>query len=279
MDAVEKVNRFFESYAGRKEVIGKSVCGQPIFALYAGSGEPRILLQYALHGREWITALLALAHAEKGVPVGTAAFLPLCNPDGAALSARGERFLKTLPACRAAFLRAVNGGEDFSQWKANANAVDCNVNFDAEWGSGVRNVRSPASANYIGPYPFSEPETRALRDFTLAFRPAATVSYHTKGGEIYWEFGQTGQAFLRDGQIARKIAAETGYTARQIRGSAGGYKDWCIRALGIPSFTIEAGSDSCPHPLGEEQLPQLIRENARVPALLAEIIWKIRSDS
>ncbi len=276
MDAVEKVFRFYESYRGEKQIIGRSVCGNPIVALFVGSGEPRILVQCSVHAREWVTALLALEQIARGMPFGRAAFVPLSNPDGAALSLRGENFLRSIPACRAEFLRRVNRSGDFSQWKANANAVDCNVNFDAEWGTGAHNIRTPAPANYIGSYPFSEPETRALRDFTLAFRPAATVSYHTKGREIYWEFGQRSEALARDRKIAESLAAETGYAAKLVRGSAGGYKDWCIRALSIPSFTIEAGSDELSHPLGEAELPRLIEENARVPALLAELVWKIR---
>lgn len=245
----------------------------PVWALFAGGqGRPLLLLQYAIHAREWVTALLALEHIRRGVPCGGAWFVPLANPDGAALSLRGENFLDALPVRRREFLLRVNGGSDFSLWKANAEAVDCNVNFDADWGRGAQNVTSPAPANYIGRAPFSAPETRALRDFTLLLRPDATVSYHTKGGEIYWEFGQTGSARARDERIAALLAANTGYRSRVIRGSAGGYKDWCIRALGIPAFTVEAGSEALPHPLGEGALPQIAAENARVPALLSEIL-------
>lgn len=272
MDAVERVYRFYESYRGEKRIVGAGVFGSPIVALFVGAGEPRVLVQYAIHAREWITALLALEHIKRGVPFGTAAFVPLANPEGAKLALRGESFLKELPARRAAFLLRVNGSSDFSLWKANANAVDLNVNFDADWGEGRLNARRPAPENYIGPRPFSEPETRALRDFTLQFRPDATVSYHTKGEEIYWEYGQSGAALCRDGRIADCLAAETGYTARRIAGSCGGYKDWCIRALGIPSFTVEAGDDRYAHPLGEERLPELYEKNARVPALLTEIL-------
>ena len=279
MDAVDIVYRFYGRYRGEKRTIGSSACGMPIAALFVGEGEPRILLQYAIHAREWVTSLLALDHIARGVPFGTAAFVPLANPDGAALALRGERFLQTLPECRADFLRRINGGPDFSLWKANANAVDLNVNFDAEWGKGVCNVRAPAAENYIGAQPFSEPETRALRDFTRAFRPAATVSFHTKGQEIYWEFGQKGAARSRDKKMAETLAAAAGYRAKHVRGSCGGYKDWCIRALGIPAFTIEAGSDALSHPLGEDRLPQLIAECGGVPALVSEMVWKINSDS
>lgn len=272
MDAVGRVYAFYESFAGEKRVIGRSVCGQPLVALHVGGQGKQLLFQYAIHAREWVTALLALAHIKEGVPRGGAWFIPLANPDGAALSLRGEKFLRTLPPHRAELLRRVNGGRDYSLWKANAAAVDLNVNFDAAWGAGAANVRAPAPENYIGPAPFSEPESRALRDFTLSVRPAATVSYHTKGREIYWEFGQRGQALRRDEALARALAERTGYRARVITGSAGGYKDWCIRALGIPAFTIEAGSDALRHPLGEHSLPSLLEENGGVPALLCELL-------
>lgn len=273
MDAIGRVFAFYERWKGEKRVIGWSVCGQPVVALHAGGGGKQLLFQYAIHAREWVTSLLALEHAACGVPYGGAWFLPLTDPDGAALALRGEAFLCALSQERRDFLINSNrGSTDFSLWKANAAAVDLNVNFDAAWGTGTRNVCSPAPENYIGPAPFSEPESRALRDFTLAVRPAATVSYHTKGGEIYWEFGQHGAARARDEALARALAAETGYRARIITGSAGGYKDWCIRALGIPAFTIEAGSDALAHPLNEKALPALCRENADVPRLLSEAL-------
>ncbi len=277
MDALEQVYAFYESYGGEKRVIGKSVCGQPVVALFAGEKTfPQLIVQYAIHAREWVTALLALGHIRRGVPRGGCWFVPCANPDGAALSLRGGAFLQTLPPERAAFLRRINGDGDLRLWKANADAVDLNVNFDADWGQGVQNVRMPAPANYIGAAPFSEPETRALRDFTLGVSPAAAVSYHTKGEEIYWEFGQSGTARERDGAVADALSRATGYPLRSAAGSAGGYKDWCIRVLGISAFTIEAGRDGAAHPLGEEELPQIMRANADVPAVLSEEVWKRR---
>ena len=66
------------------------------------------------------------------------------------------------------FILLVNDGStDFSYWKANANAVDMNVNFDAGWGKGVQNVFCPAPANFVGYYPNSEREVRSIIDFSL----------------------------------------------------------------------------------------------------------------
>lgn len=275
MDAIERVRRFFGTFRGETLVYGRSALGAPLVGFFVGRHEfPVLLLQYALHAREWVTSLLALEHAARGMPRGGAYILPLTNPDGAALALRGEDFLRALPPARADFLRRVNGGASFAQWKANANAVDLNVNFPARWGTGRSNVFRPAPQNFVGRRPLSEPESRALAAFTERVRPDATVSYHTKGREIYWEFFQPAPALRRDEAIARALAEETGYAARRIAGSAGGYKDWCVAALGVPAFTIEAGDDALAHPLGEDVLPALLQENIGVPARLAQELTK-----
>ena len=74
--------------------------------------------------------------------------------------------------------------------------------------------------------------------------PSATFSFHTKGEEIYWEFEGRG-----DEKGAKILSQSTGYRAVKISGSAGGYKDWCLLRLNIPSYTIECGSDELTHPI------------------------------
>lgn len=277
MDAVEKVYRFYRSYAGEKFVYGRSASGLPLIGFHVGGrGYPQVVAQYAIHAREWITSLVGLRHVLRGTTCGGAYILPLANPDGAALSLRSDRFLRSLGKERAAFLTDINGGKDFSLWKANASAVDLNVNFPARWGTGRHNVFAPAPQNFVGAAPLSEPESAALAAFTVRISPDATVSFHTKGKEIYWEFFQRGEAALRDERIACALAEETGYAACRVQGSAGGYKDWCVEALGIPAFTIEAGGDALSHPIGEKYLAALWQENAGViDRLIKELIaWK-----
>lgn len=273
MDIVKKVYRFYESWQGEKRIIGASVCGLPLVAVFVGRHSyPQIIVQYSIHAREWITALLAQEQILRGVHRGGAWFVPMVNPDGVLLSATGEAFLRQIPPWRAEFLRQINGSGDFGLWKANANAVDLNVNFSAGWGMGESNVFMPAPENYIGRRAFSEPETRALKRFTQDVCPDATLSYHTKGEEIYWEYGQKGEALARDERIAAALAEETGYAATKITGSGGGYKDWCIREKGIPAFTIEAGSDALKHPLKECDLAPILVKNRDVVRRLAEAL-------
>ena len=140
-----EVLKFYKNYKGRKCIIGYSFEGRPIPAMHVGSlfGRQYIAV-YAIHGREWITARLALRHIKKPTQEG-GWIIPLANPDGAIFS-------QTL----------------LPMWKANARGVDLNVNFDADWGTGRLNTRTRGAENCTGDFPFSEPESKALADFTVA---------------------------------------------------------------------------------------------------------------
>lgn len=219
----DEIKRFYAFYKRRKCVIGYSFLGREIFAFHVGDDACRqFIAVYAIHGREWITARLALKHIKLGVS-GGGWIIPLSNPDGAFISQSGN-----------------------PMWKANARGVDLNVNFPADWGTGRLNVRTRGSENCIGDYPLSECESAALVRFTLKIKPYATFSFHTKGGEIYYEYNGAG-----DERGAKLLSAATGYPCKKIAGSVGGYKDWCIQTLGIPSFTIECGDDRLRHPINK----------------------------
>lgn len=268
MDIYEEVRDFYLRYRGEKCLIGKSEEGRGLFAFFVGERKyPAGICQCAMHAREWITARLGLAQIARGLPFGGAWVIPLVNPDGALLCTQG---LQSVSPPRRSFLRGLNGGEDFSLWKANACGVDLNVNFDARWGTGAKNIRFPASENYIGASPFCAAESAALRDFTLRVRPQFTVSYHTKGEEIYWKFHQSFFRRRRDFRLARKLSALTGYPLRDAPRSAGGYKDWCIQRLKIPAFTVEVGQDALSHPLGEEAVSDIVQKNADALSVLAK---------
>lgn len=218
----EEVKKFYQSYGGKKCIIGYSFRGAEIFAFHIGSLCGRQFIStYAIHAREWITARLALKHIKIGINKGGGWIIPLVNPDGAAI-------------CES--VRPL--------WKANARGVDLNCNFDADWGSGRFNTRVRGSENCIGDCPFSEAETLALKKFTLKVRPFVTFSFHTKGEEIYWSYCGAG-----DRRGAEIIAAATGYRPAFAYCSAGGYKDWCIKKLHIPAYTVECGSDALTHPI------------------------------
>ena len=100
-----------------------------------------------------------------------------------------------------------------------------------------------------------------------------TVSYHAKGEEIYYDFYQTGRIRERDLEIAKAVATVTGYKIVENLPSAGGYKDWCVEKLKIPSLTIEVGSDSLTHPIGKESLTAIFNKNKMVIKVLTEKVW------
>lgn len=260
MDIYQTVSKFYETVRAEKTVIGKSALGRKIYAFKIGDGSPVGIAQYAIHGREYVTSYLALKHLERGVFKGGFWLVPLLNPDGALLSQTGLTSVKR-KADRERLLRLNGGSENFSLWKANGRGVDLNVNFDARWGMGAKNVLRAGAENCIGRKPFSEPETRALKNFTEKIKPDYTVSYHTKGEEIYWYFYQSMRTCPRDKGLASALSRSTGYPLSHAKGSAGGYKDWCIQTLKIPSFTIEAGNDRFCHPLGEEALEDILKKN------------------
>ena len=249
MDIYGEIARFYNGADTEKRIIGSSLQKRNLYAIKVGEGAPVGIAVYAIHGREWLTARLAKAHyknAQKQGLAGSIWLVPLVNPDGALLSQKGLSAAKGCPYFR--FLSAYTDGE-LRLWKANARGVDLNVNFDAEWGKGKYNLRKRGAENYIGERPFSEPETLALKRFTEEISPDYTISFHTKGEEIYWYFGQSTCEAERDFRIGQALSKSTGYPLRLSQGSVGGYKDWCIKTFKIPSYTVEVGADTFSHPL------------------------------
>ena len=272
MDVYRFVRQFYERTETEKTVIGKSFFGRDIYAIKLGNGNPVGIAQYAMHGREHITAKLSVAQYENGNVIGSVWLIPLVNPDGALLSQQG---IRSAPKDSQEELLALNGGEDFSLWKANGRGVDLNVNFPARWGTGAKNVRFAGAENYIGEKPFSEPETLALKSFTETIRPQYTLSYHTKGEEIYWRFYQSEKRVMRDKTLAETLSYATGYPLAEAGNSAGGYKDWCIQRFGIPSFTVEVGSDRWAHPLDDRALTEIIKKNKDALSLMSGAYGKM----
>lgn len=242
MNILDLNRKFYKNFKGKKGVIGLSEQSRPIYFYCVERSEyPKIIVQSSIHAREYITAYLTLSlikRMQKYLQQGSVFFLPILNPDGVNIA------LNENPL-----------------YKANARGVDLNVNFDARWGTGEKNIRNKSSENYIGEYPFSERETRAIRDFTLSIDPDLTISYHAKGEEIYYEFFQEYVDKTRDKILANMIADCTGYTIKSTLNSAGGYKDWCIEKLKIPALTIEVGSDNLSHPIKKSRLRKIYKQN------------------
>lgn len=271
-ELLDDVN-YLSRYGIETGAIGASRFGRLIPYVRAGEGKDKIIVTAAIHAREHVSALFAIKQLYKIVaeePECSIYFVPMLNPDGNVLIEKGAEAFKG----EKEFLLGLNGGKsDFSLWKANAAGVDLNTNFDAQWGKGAQNKTAPSSENYIGKCPFSEPETRAIAEFTRKLKPCLTLSYHAKGREIYYEFGQEGAALVRDRKVAEYASELTGYAIIEgTRGSAGGYKDWCISELGIPSLTVELADDALKHPLSDSCINEDFNREPLLPLKLYRFI-------
>ena len=199
-------------HCAKVNVIGKSVLGRNIYSVsFDFQSQNSVIIQSAIHAREHITTDLALELIKdvsrqfdyyKQIGTPNIVFVPMVNPDGVMISCRGLRSVKNNSIISQ--LQKINQHEDFALFKANANAVDLNNNFDAKWGKGKENVKSPAVHGYIGTCPESERETQALVKLTERVKPCFTISYHCKGEEIYWDFFQSEIRRKRDRKIKRE---------------------------------------------------------------------------
>ena len=281
-DLLAEVERFCNAGV-ETGTIGESELRQSIPYIFVGSKNGNYaIVQGAMHAREHLTALAVVCLAKYLVKNpqlkldGGIYFIPMTNPDGVRLCQEGVGFIEDKE--RKSNLLAINGSADFSLWKANIDGVDLNVNFDAKWGEGDQNEFFKSSQNYVGKEPFSAAESRALAEFTERVNPCVTLSYHLKGEEVYWEFGQTSHRRARDKRYAESIGRYTGYAVREIQGSVGGYRDWCVEKLHIPAFTIEVGADKYSHPFPYSQLGEIVRQNEDLPRRLLNTVVKDKSD-
>lgn len=252
--------------------VGQSTLGKNILATHIGDySGTQIIIQGGIHAREYISTLLMIEQARyifvnNLVKEGGIYFIFLTNPDGAEIALDG---IDNLPCeITKQYLLLANPSGNFSTYKANINLVDLNTNFDADWGTGELNSFCPDTENFVGFYPNSEREVQNLINFTQRIKPSLTISYHSKGEVIYYGFtGESEQDILRDQSIGEQLSALTGYPLIFTSNSSGGYKDWCIRNLQIPAYTIEVGNVNLAHPIGEEHLPEIFNQNKDVPVL------------
>lgn len=245
--------------SGRTEFIGKTSAGYDIPVVTAENANT--LIVGSTHAREHITTELIFG-VFGGEPFD---IVPCLNIDGVILCREG---LNSLPVDkeRKEFLKKINGGDDFSLWKANAEAVDINVNFDAEWGTGKSNVKYPSSANFIGKAPESERETKAVCDLIRRKKYAQVISFHSKGEVVFWGFGKNKYHYHE----AKRYADILGYELSTSYGSAGGLKDWYDLNFDGLGLTVEIGKDKFSHPYPESELPKLIALHKRSVKIIYE---------
>ncbi len=234
----------------RREILAARFGREP------GTAKAKVLLFAGIHAREVGTTevLLELGRALVRRPEGGAA-----DPGGAEPKEVGEGKLG-LPGARhwgpglladreiwlVPSLNPDGREHCFSRdpwWRKNRQVhrapfvgVDLNRNFGFQWGRSDNGGSSgiPASGIYRGPEPFSEPESRALRDLAIRERFSASLALHSYGEMILVPYGFDGtpppHRAMYD-QLSARLAKVTGYQVGQVQEvlgyfSNGRHDDW-----------------------------------------------------
>ncbi|MBC8079569.1 MAG: LysM peptidoglycan-binding domain-containing protein [Gorillibacterium sp.] len=259
------------------EVIGQSVMGKDLLAAKLGRGTRRLHVNAAMHANEWITAAVLMKLFEdcceayatgkmlRGRPVGKLLettslwVVPMINPDGVELVQEG---ITPQHPYYAQLLQWNNDSYDFSGWKANIRGVDLNDQFPAHWEEEKerRGVAGPGPRDYPGDAPLTEPEAKALADYTIASNFQMVIALHTQGQEIYYTY--RGLEPPESAQWAERFAQVSFYRPVPNIESDAGYKDWFIQEYRRPGFTIESGLGVNPLPVS--QFPEIYRQVSEI---------------
>ena len=139
--------------------------------------------------------------------------------------------------------------------------VDLNRNYDFQFGVDEEgSVKDPCDEIFRGPSPFSEPETRAMKNLIESFggRVSAALNFHAYGNLWIWPYNfyrgtdndsllTPGQAgfFRTFGQKIRKLGVEfSGNAMQTIRYPANGEaSDWMLGKFGIIALSPELGDN------------------------------------
>lgn len=278
---VSDIQTLKERYGDRMQVnvIGKSQDGRDIYEVIVGNvnAPKHILMQGAIHAREYMTPLLmmkqmetALYHYHTGNYDNIALselfnqvaihFIPMSNPDGVSLAQFGlgairsdflkQTILTSYATDKALGRTSLDMDKYLTIWKSNAAGVDLNHNFPADWEGVSSTAVSSSYSGYKGASALSEPESQALASLADRYPWAATISYHSMGNIIYWDT-KISKVKESSKALADSIGAVTGYKLDGSDGK-GGYKDWMqSKNNPVPGVTIEVGSVVCPLPLSE----------------------------
>jgi len=263
-EVLQKMDELATNYptiVSPKYSIGTTVEGRPIWAMRVSdnpavdeAGEPVAWFDALHHAREPMSGESLLMFAEwlaanyptdpmvkRVVESRNVVFVPVVNPDGYAYNEQ------TNPS---------GGGLWRKNRRDNGNSfgVDLNRNYDWEWGTQWPGGSSSNTFSdiYRGPSPFSEPETRAVRDATLSHPPGMHVSSHCASNLWLFPWGYASGFLSPLDDLLRHYA--TGFveysgwpvgTPWQVLSSANGTTiDWAHGVLGNMAYTPEIGSSA-----------------------------------
>jgi len=240
----------------KDEVIGRSHEGRPltvmkICAHQTCGRKPAIWVDGGIHGNELISPaavtflLKELVENNEDHRDLTRFFdwfiLPITNPDGYKRKQRKNRNQKYSNKCPDKF------------------GVDLNRNFGYLWKDDRESANDVCSNGYHGNSAFSEPESRAVRDFLLRHRERILItnSVHAQGEKLVIPWGDTNQKFCAEKKLKQLLKAGLDAMGNAGRGwkignvkqmygffAHGGFVNWAAGLLRVKyPFVTELVSD------------------------------------
>lgn len=232
----ENQNEGAEPADDTRTVIGQSVDRSEITAYHYGTGENEVLFVGGIHGGySWNTVLVAyelmdyLEDNPAAVPENVrVTVVPVLNPDG----------LETVVGTTSRFARAdVPSAEaETIPGRFNANDVDLNRNFACDWqreGAWQNRTVSGGTAE------FSEPESRAIRDYVESSNPRAVVVWYSAAGGVFASNCHNG-VLPETSEITQIYADASGYRAYRefnFYEITGDMVNWLARE-GVPAISV-----------------------------------------
>ncbi|MCR4325232.1 MAG: M14 family metallopeptidase [Patescibacteria group bacterium] len=220
-----------------QSVIGTSVEGRDIIAYHYGTGDTEVLLVGGIHGGySWNTALVAremmdYMEGDPGViPANVkVTVIPVLNPDG---------LYKVAGTSTAEFAAADVASSQSVQvsGRFNANNVDLNRNFDCDWQeSGKWRSRTVSG----GSEAFSEPESRAIKNYVETHDLAAVVVWYSAAGGVFASNCHNG-VLPETLVLTNAYAASSGYKAYEdfdFYEITGDMVNWLAKK-GVPAISV-----------------------------------------
>lgn len=142
--------------------------------------------------------------------------------------------------------------------KGEKMGVDLNRNYAKFWDKPGGSSTDPCEESFRGATPFSEPETRAVRDFLRSHKDEVKFVYnfHSYGNMYLWPYNGSspndiGQKDPEALKVFSEIWNQSKFPEGTLHGNAwealhytssGEQSDWILGELGIPSICPEIGS-------------------------------------
>ena len=192
--------------------IGKSWYGRDIWAVKISDNpgidedEPEILFDGLHHSREWLSmevCLYFIWYMAENYAANTTIknivdnnqiwVLPAMNPDGRQFDANHDGIDPTNFWGSLGWRKNQRDNNNNGIFDDNYDGVDVNRNYDSNFG-GIGSSPDPASDTYHGPYAFSEPEARALRNLVYNHTFQTYVTLHAPSQLILYPWGYNSAA-------------------------------------------------------------------------------------